>query len=257
MPFTIGTWNVNSLRVRLPQLSEWLAANPVDAIALQETKLTDGDFPQAALAAGNWQVKASGQKTYNGVAILAKYPLLDVVTDIQGFEDPQRRILAATCGALRIINLYVPNGQTVDSDKYRYKLGWLAAVRQWLRQQLAHYPNLIVLGDFNIAPEDRDVHDPAAWAGQVLVSEPERAALRAIFELGFVDVFRRFEQPAKAFSWWDYRAAAFRRNNGLRIDLILANRSLAEKCRESRIDKEPRKSERPSDHTPVLATFDI
>lgn len=257
MPFTIGTWNVNSLRVRLPQLTEWLAANPVDAIALQETKLTDGDFPQRELAADGWQVRASGQKTYNGVALVAKHPLLEVVTDIAGFEDPQRRILAASCGALRIVNLYVPNGQSVDSDKYRYKLGWLAAVRQWLAQELAQHPNLVVLGDFNIAPADRDVHDPAAWAGQVLVSEAERAALRAILDLGLVDVFRNFAQPEKSFSWWDYRAAAFRRNNGLRIDLILASAALTSRCRESRIDKEPRKSERPSDHTPVLATFDI
>ena len=257
MPFTIGTWNVNSLRVRLPQLTEWLAANPVDAIALQETKLTDGDFPQAGLAALGWQIRASGQKTYNGVAVLARQPLAEVTTDINGLEDPQRRIIAVTCGDLRIVNLYVPNGQTVGSDKYQYKLGWLAAVRQWLQVELSHYPKMIVLGDFNVAPEDRDVHDPVAWAGQVLVSEPERAALRDIMALGLVDVFRRFEQPAASFSWWDYRAAAFRRNNGLRIDLILASTALAATCLGVRIDKEPRKSERPSDHTPVLATFDI
>ncbi len=257
MPFTIGTWNVNSLRVRLPQLTEWLVANPVDAIALQETKLVDSDFPHAELATAGWHVRASGQKTYNGVALLARQPLIDPVTDIAGFEDPQRRILAVTCGALRIVNLYVPNGQEVDSDKFRYKLGWLAAVRDWLKSELARHPNLVVLGDFNIAPEDRDVHDPAAWLGQVLCSEPERSALQHILALGLVDVFRRFEQAEKAFSWWDYRAAAFRRNHGLRIDLILASAGLADRCRESRIDKEPRKSERPSDHAPVLATFDI
>lgn len=257
MPFTIGTWNVNSLRVRLPQLTEWLAANPVDAMALQETKLVDSEFPHAELAAAGWQVSASGQKTYNGVAVLARRPLADPVTDIAGFDDPQRRLLAVTCGPVRIVNLYVPNGQEVSSDKYRYKLGWLTAVRDWLQGELARHPDLIVLGDFNIAPEDRDVHDPAAWQGQVLCSEPERAALREILNLGLVDVFRRFEQPDKAFSWWDYRAAAFRRNNGLRIDLILASSALADRCRESRIDREPRKSERPSDHTPVLATFDI
>ena len=257
MPFTIGTWNVNSLRVRLPQLTEWLAANPVDAIALQETKLTDDNFPQAELAALGWQVRASGQKTYNGVAVLARQPLAEVTTDISGFEDPQRRVIAVTSGELRIVNLYVPNGQTVESEKYQYKLGWLAAVRRWLQAELARHPKMIVLGDFNVAPEDRDVHDPAAWAGQVLVSEPERAALRDIMALGLVDVFRRFEQPANSFSWWDYRAAAFRRNNGLRIDLILASTALATSCVAARIDKKPRKSERPSDHTPVLATFDI
>jgi exodeoxyribonuclease-3 len=257
MPFTIGTWNVNSLRVRLPQLTEWLAANPVDAIALQETKLTDQDFPLAELTAAGWQVAASGQKTYNGVAVLARAPLTGAVTDIDGFGDPQRRILAVSCGDLRIVDLYVPNGQSVDSDKYQYKLAWLAAVRGWLQRELQTYPRMIVLGDFNIAPEDRDVHDPGAWAGQVLCSEPERAALRGILELGFVDVFRRKEQPPQSFSWWDYRAAAFRRNNGLRIDLILASAPLAQHCTDSRIDREPRKSERPSDHTPVLATFDI
>ena len=257
MPFTIGTWNVNSLRVRLPQLTEWLAANPVDAVALQETKLTDNDFPYAELAAGGWQIKANGQKTYNGVAILARRPLDNVTTDIAGFEDPQRRVLAVTCGDLRIVNLYVPNGQSVGGDKYQYKLGWLAAARLWLQAELARYPKMIVLGDFNVAPEDRDVHDPAAWVGQVLVSEPERTALRDIMGLGLIDVFRRFGQPAGSFSWWDYRAAAFRRNNGLRIDLILASAALADLCSGTHIDKEPRKSERPSDHAPVLATFDI
>lgn len=257
MPFTIGTWNVNSLRVRLPQLTEWLIANPVDAIALQETKLTDQDFPLAELGAAGWQVVASGQKTYNGVAVLARGPLTDKVTDIDGFVDPQRRILAVTYGNLRIVDLYVPNGQSIDSDKYQYKLAWLSAVRGWLQQELRRYPQMIVLGDFNIAPDDRDVHDPAAWAGQVLCSVPERAALRSITDLGFIDVFRRAEQPPKSFSWWDYRAAAFRRNNGLRIDLILASETLAQRCTQSRIDREPRKSERPSDHTPVLATFDI
>jgi exodeoxyribonuclease III len=255
--FTIATWNVNSLRVRLPQLTEWLAANPVDAIALQETKLPDADFPQADLTAGGWQVHASGQKTYNGVAVLARAALSDPVTDLPQFPDPQRRILAVTCGAVRIVNLYVPNGQSVGSDKYQYKLAWLTAVRDWLRTEVARHPQLVVLGDFNIAPEDRDVHDPASWQGQVLVSDAERSALRELLALGLVDVFRRFEQPPEAFSWWDYRAAAFRRNHGLRIDLILASTSLAERCRVARIDKEPRKVERPSDHTPVLATFDI
>jgi exodeoxyribonuclease III len=179
------------------------------------------------------------------------------VRDIPALDDPQRRVLAATIGALRVVNVYVPNGQTVDSDKYRYKLSWLQALRVWLEAELQRHPKLLILGDFNIAPEDRDVHDPAAWAGQVLVSEPERAALRALQALGLHDVFRRFEQPPQSFSWWDYRQAAFRRNMGLRIDLILASEALAGSCVSASIDREPRRAERASDHTPVIAEFDI
>lgn len=253
----IATWNVNSLRVRLPQLAEWLAANPVHTIALQETKLEDAAFPRADIEALGYHVAASGQRTYNGVAILARAPLHDVITDIPGCDDPQRRVLAATIDGVRVINLYVPNGQAVGSDKYAYKLRWLEALRGWLAQEVARHPRLVVLGDFNIAPEDRDVHDPAGWEGSVLVSEPERAALRALTALGLADSFRLFEQPREIYSWWDYRQGAFRRNRGLRIDLLLVSAALAAACRESAIDREPRRAERPSDHAPAFASFDI
>lgn len=254
----IATWNVNSLRVRLPQLTEWLAGHPVHTLALQETKLPDADFPRAAIEALGYHVAYSGQPTYNGVAVLSREPLADVVTDIPGFDDPPRRVLAATiAGGVRVINLYVPNGQSVGSEKYAYKLRWLAALAPWLAAELAAHPSVVVLGDFNVAPEDRDVHDPAAWAGSVLVSEPERAALQALIDLGLLDTFRLFEQPPATFSWWDYRQGAFRRNAGLRIDLVLASRALAAACRACDIDREPRRAERPSDHAPVIATFDI
>lgn len=254
---TIATWNVNSLRVRLPQLTGWLAGVPVHTLALQETKLEDSAFPRAELEALGFEVAFSGQRTYNGVALLARAPITAVVTDIPGFEDPQRRVLAATIGGIRVVNLYVPNGQSVGSEKYAYKLRWLTALRDWLASEMAAHPDIIVLGDFNVAPEDRDVHDPAAWAGSVLVSEPEREALRALLALGLRDSFRLFEQPADSFSWWDYRQGAFRRNHGLRIDLLLVSETLARCCTGSTIDREPRRGERPSDHTPALASFDI
>ena len=253
----IATWNVNSLRVRLPHLLEWLQAQSPDVVALQETKLTDDAFPVEELRAAGYHVAFSGQKTYNGVALLARAPPADVVRDIPGYDDPQRRVLAATCGGVRVLGLYVPNGQSVGSDKYQYKLGWLRALHGWLRSEIAAHPKLVALGDFNIAPEDRDVHDPVAWEGQVLVSEPERAALRELCALGLEDVFRRFEQPPASFSWWDYRQGAFRRNNGLRIDLVLATGGLAAQCSACTIDVEPRRQERASDHTPVIATFDM
>lgn len=253
----IATWNVNSLRVRLPQLAEWLAANPVHTIALQETKLEDAAFPHADIEALGYHVAASGQRTYNGVAILARAPLHDVQAGIPSFDDLQRRVLAATIDGVRVVNLYVPNGQSVGSEKYAYKLRWLAALRDWLREELARHPRLIALGDFNIAPEDRDVHDPAAWAGSVHVSEPERAALRELLALGLADSFRLFEQPPGTYSWWDYRQGAFRRNNGLRIDLLLVSAALAKACTQSVIDREPRRAERPSDHAPAIASFDI
>ncbi len=253
----IATWNVNSLRVRLPQVLDWLAAHAPDIIALQETKLTDEAFPAAALGAAGYQVLYSGQKTYNGVAVLARAPLAAAVRSLPGLDDPQRRVLAASCAGVRVINLYVPNGQSVGSDKYEYKLRWLEALRGWLQTELAAHPQLIALGDFNIAPEDRDVHDPAAWSGSVLVSEPERTALGGLFSLGLRDVFRLFEQPPGTFSWWDYRAGSFRRNAGLRIDLILASTALAARCSGCRIDREARLAERASDHAPVIASFDI
>ena len=259
----IATWNVNSLKVRLPQLLDWLGASAPDVVALQETKTTDEVFPAAAINAAGYNVIYSGQKTYNGVAVLARSSgyasgnAVDAVRDIPGLEDPQRRVLATTIGELRVIDVYVPNGQAIDSDKYQYKLGWLQALQRWLRDELVRHPRLVILGDFNIAPEDRDVHDPAAWVGQVLVSEPERSALQGLMALGLQDVFRRFEQPPQSFSWWDYRQAAFRRNMGLRIDLILASQALAGSCVGSTIDREPRRAERASDHTPVIAEFDI
>ena len=253
----LATWNVNSLRVRLPHLGNWLAANPVDAIALQETKLPDPDFPREEIGALGFSPVYSGQRSYNGVAILAKQPPAEVVAGIPGFEDEQRRVLAATIGGVRVIDVYVPNGQAVGSEKYAYKLRWFAALTQYVATEIAKHRFLVILGDFNVAPEDRDVHDPKAWEGSVHVSGPERAALRALADTGLEDCFRRFEQPEKSYSWWDYRMMAFRRNAGLRIDLILASRPLAEKCAACHIDKAPRRLERPSDHAPVVAAFDI
>jgi exodeoxyribonuclease-3 len=253
----IATWNVNSLSVRLPQVLDWLARVQPDILALQETKTPDDQFPTAAFAGAGYRVAYAGQKTYNGVALVARQEPERVIRDIAGLEDPARRVLGATVGAIRVVNLYVVNGQDVGSEKYAYKLKWLEQVTQHLARETAENPRLVVLGDFNIAPEDRDVHDPEAWRERILCSTPEREALRAILGLGLVDTFRLFEQPEKSFSWWDYRAAGFRRNLGLRIDLILASRTLAERCVGCTIDTGPRKLERPSDHAPVLATFDL
>lgn len=253
----IATWNVNSLRVRLPQLAQWDAGAKPDLLALQEIKCTDEQFPGPELAALGYACAVAGQKTYNGVALLSRRGApTDVVTELPGFADPQRRVLAASVGGLRIVDVYCPNGQAVGSEKYAYKLAWYAALREFLAAELARHPRLVVLGDFNVAPEDRDVHDPAAWQDQVLCSGPERAALAALLDLGLSDCFRRFDQPAAAFSWWDYRAAGFRRNAGLRIDLVLASSALAATCRDCRIDPGPRGWDRPSDHAPVLADFD-
>ena len=251
----IATWNVNSLRVRLPHVLQWLDAAQPDILALQETKTVDEQFPLAALQDAGYQAVFAGQKTYNGVAILSKTVATDVVTDIPDLSDPQRRILAATIAGVRIINLYVVNGAEVGSDKYAYKLDWLAKVTAWLQTEMARYAQVVVLGDFNIAPEDRDVHNPNAWQGQVLCSEPERTALQAMQALGLQDTFRLFEQADKSFSWWDYRGGGFRRNHGLRIDLILVSDQLAAQCQSCVIDREPRTCEKPSDHTPVLAEF--
>src|ERR1044071_5540371 len=253
--FSIATWNVNSLRVRGEQLMEWLRSARPDVVALQETKMQDPDFPHPEFTAAGYHSVFSGQKTYNGVALLARQPMTDLVRDIPDFDDPHRRVLAATVGGFRVINLYVPNGQAPGSEKFAYKLKWFAALTRWLEKEAARHPGLIVLGDFNIAPEDRDVHDPAAWVGCVHVSPEERAALRGITELGLVDAFRHFEQPEKSFSWWDYRQGAFRRNNGLRIDLILVHRQLLPRLAGCHIDIEPRRVERASDHTPVIARF--
>ncbi|MDD5329393.1 MAG: exodeoxyribonuclease III [Sulfuricella sp.] len=252
----IATWNVNSLKVRLPHVLDWLAVHQPDVLCLQETKQEDANFPAAELAAAGYQTLFSGQKTYNGVAILSRLAGADTVTAIPGFTDAQKRVLATTIAGVRIVNVYVPNGQSVDSDKYQYKLGWLKALTAWLGEELARHPNLALLGDFNIAPEACDVHDPQAWEGQVLVSPPERDAFRSLRQLGLADSFRLFEQPEKSYSWWDYRMNSFRRNMGLRIDHILLSEALARHCTVCRIDAAPRKLERPSDHTPVVAEID-
>jgi exodeoxyribonuclease-3 len=249
----IASWNVNSLKVRLPHLLDWLAREQADVVCLQETKLEDPKFPVAEIEGAGWRCAFSGQKTYNGVAILSRAPMTGVASGIPGFPDEQKRVLAATIEGVRIVCVYVPNGQSVDSDKYRYKLEWLRALAAWLEDELKHYPDLAVLGDYNIAPEDRDVHDPAAWKDQVLCSEPERKAFRALQALGLKDSFRLFEQPEGAFSWWDYRMNAFRRRMGLRIDHVLLSGHLAPRCTSARIDIEPRRLERPSDHAPVIA----
>ncbi|HEX9706516.1 MAG TPA: exodeoxyribonuclease III [Steroidobacteraceae bacterium] len=253
----IATWNVNSLRVRMEHLGRWLADNAVDAIALQELKLADEHFPRAEIEALGLHAVCFGQKTYNGVAILSRSPAADVATGMPSEPDPQRRVIAATIGPVRLVNVYVPNGQAVGSEKYTYKLAWLERLRAYLASLLPVHPHLLVVGDFNIAPEDRDVHDPAAWEGSVHVSAPEREALAKIAALGFTDLFRRFEQPARSWSWWDYRMNAFRRDHGLRIDLMLASSKLAKRCTACTIDRLPRSWERPSDHAPVTAVFDI
>ncbi len=251
----IASWNVNSLRVRLPHILSWLETSQPSILGVQETKVTDDLFPAEAISEAGYEVVYAGQKTYNGVALIAKHAPLDIVTDLPGFEDPQRRLLGATVDSLRIINLYVPNGQAVGTEKYEYKLNWLNALRDFLENELNEHENIVVMGDFNVAPEDRDVHDPKAWVGSVLCSEPERAALTKITDLGFVDTFRLFEQEKNSFSWWDYRAAAFRRNQGLRIDLILASAAPKSACKRSMVDREPRTWDKPSDHAPVLAEF--
>jgi exodeoxyribonuclease-3 len=252
----IASWNVNSIRVRLPQVLEWLEARQPDVLGLQETKVPDDDFPAEALATAGYQAVWHGQKTYNGVALLTRTAPEDVVRGLTDYRDEQRRVVGATIGGVRIYNVYAPNGQAVGSDKYAYKLEWFAALRAQLARELKRHAGLLVMGDFNVAPEDRDVHDPAAWEGSVLVSPQERAALAAITGLGLSDSFRLFEQPRESFSWWDYRAAAFRRNRGLRIDLQLVSEPLARSCRQAAIDREPRGWERPSDHAPVYAEFD-
>jgi exodeoxyribonuclease-3 len=247
----LATWNVNSLKVRLPHLLEWLAANPVDVVCLQETKSEDKNFPQAEFEAAGYRSVFSGQKTYNGVAILSREAASDVQCGIPDLEDEQKRVLAATINGVRIVCVYIPNGQEVGSDKYEYKLKWLTALRAWLKDELQKHPRLALLGDYNIAPEGRDVYDPVAWKDHVLCSEPERDAFKGLLALGLRDAFRLHEQGEKFYSWWDYRMMAFRRNMGLRIDHILVSEAL--QCSSCIIDKAPRKLERPSDHTIVVA----
>lgn len=253
----IATWNVNSLKVRLPHVLDWLAATQVDVLCLQETKMEDRAFPFAELEAVGYHTAHNGQKTYNGAAILARRGLTEVRRDIPDFADEQKRVVAATVEGVRIICAYMPNGQEVGADKYQYKLRWLAALAGYVGEELQRWPQLALLGDYNIAPDDRDVHDPIAWTDRILCSEPERAAFRRLLDLGLADAFRLFEQPPKTYSWWDYRQMGFRRNHGLRIDHILLSGPLAAVCRSCVIDKAPRKLERPSDHAPVMATLDV
>ena len=249
----LASWNVNSLKVRLPQLLDWLTVEQPDVVCLQETKLEDHNFPQAEINAAGYQVVFSGQKTYNGVALLARETPTDVVFGNPHFPDPQKRLIAATVSGIRVIGAYVPNGQALDSDKYSYKLSWMNALETWVGEELNKHPQLMLAGDFNIAPDDRDVHNPAAWAGQILCSEPERAAFQRLLALGLKDSFRLFDQAEKSFSWWDYRMLGFQKNQGLRIDHILLSEPLAGRCIAAGIDREMRKRERASDHAPVTA----
>ena len=251
----LATWNVNSIKVRLPQLLDWLATAKPDVLCLQELKTEEPKFPRAELASAGYQAVVLGQKTYNGVAILSPSEPADRSEGIPGFADEQRRVIAATIGDTRVICVYCPNGQAVGSEKYDYKLRWFAALKEYLAAELQRHPKLAVAGDFNVAPEDRDVHDPKAWEGQVHVSEAERSAWQALLGLGLTDTFRLFEQPEKIYSWWDYRMLGFRRNAGLRIDQILVSAALAKSCTGCIVDKAPRKLERPSDHAPVVAEF--
>ena len=256
-PFKIASWNVNSLKVRLPHVLQWLEKVQPDVLVLQETKTMDENFPAEEIQEAGYQVIYSGQKTYNGVAILSKqdYLIEDVITDLPKLDDHQRRIMAATINGIRILDLYVVNGSEVGSEKFEYKLDWLDKVTDWVQQQSKQYPQFVILGDFNIAPADRDVHNPKSWHEKILCSTPERNALRKILDLGFVDTFRMFEQDDDIFSWWDYRSGGFDKNMGLRIDLVLASDLLAEQCIDSYVDPEPRGWERPSDHAPVVSEF--
>lgn len=254
----IATWNVNSLRVRLPQVLRWLDEVAPDVLALQEIKQTDEAVVAVVeeIAAAGYSIVTNGQKTYNGVALLSRTPMADVVRDLSDFEDTSRRYLSATVDGTRIVNVYIPNGQSLDSDKFTYKLDWLRALNTNLRTELARHERLVVLGDFNIAPADADVWDPARWENSVLVSEPEREAFARLADLGLTDLFRKFDQPEKTFSWWDYRARGFERNAGLRIDLILGSSAVTEACCAVQVDNKPRGWERPSDHAPVFAKID-
>lgn len=252
----IASWNVNSLKVRLPHLLDWLATARPDVVCLQELKLEDANFPRAEIEAAGYHVAFSGQKTYNGVALLARSPIEDVVRGNPHFPDEQKRLISGTVDGVRVVGAYMPNGQEVGCDKYDYKLRWLDALAEWLDGELRQHPQLALCGDYNIAPDDRDVHDPQRWRDCILVSEPERAAFRRLLALGLSDSFRLFEQPEKTFSWWDYRMLGFQKNLGLRIDMILLSAPLAEKCSAAGVDREPRKRERPSDHAPVWAQLD-
>jgi len=253
----IATWNVNSMNVREPHVVEWLQIHEPDVLVLQEIKQITEKFPAEALLELGYHSIASGQKTYNGVAVISKTAPVGPVYDFPDLEDPQRRVLASTIGDVRVVDLYIPNGSEVGSEKYAYKLNWLKSLRNFLEAEMQQHENVVVLGDFNIAPADADVHNPEKWGEAILCSPPEREALSELINLGLTDVFRKFEHPEGTFSWWDYRAAGFRRNAGLRIDLILTSDAMTERCTASYVDKEPRAWERPSDHAPVVAEFDF
>jgi len=255
--FKIATWNVNSLKVRLPHVLQWLETESPDVLALQETKSIDENFPVEAINEAGYQVSYIGQKTYNGVATLCKSTIETLATNLPDYDDVQRRVLAINNSNVTILNLYVPNGSEVDSDKYRYKLEWFSKLHPFIKQLQTNNDRLIILGDFNIAPEDEDVHDPKEWEGSILVSQAERDEFKKLLSHGLKDCFRLFDQEEKIFSWWDYRAAAFRRGRGMRIDHILASNTLSDSCCACYIDKAPRNLERPSDHTPVVAEFKL
>jgi exodeoxyribonuclease-3 len=251
----LATWNVNSLTVRLPQVLDWLAANPVDALVLQETKTTDDKFPREAIEAAGYQVAFFGQKTYNGVALISRVQAQDVVKNIPGFEDDMARVIAGTVDGVRVIGAYFPNGQAPESDKFVYKMRWLDALHAWLGREISQYPELVLMGDFNITVDDRDVWDPVGLKDTIHCTVPEREHFQRLIELGMHDAFRLFDQAEKSYSWWDYREFAFRRNRGLRIDHILVSDALQASVQSCVIDKAPRKNERPSDHTPVVVTL--
>ncbi|CAN5559327.1 exodeoxyribonuclease III [soil metagenome] len=253
----IASWNVNSLSIRLPQLIDWLALHQPDVLVLQETKLTDDKFPHDELTAAGYRAECFGQKTYNGVALISKLPVTDVIRNLPGHDDEQARVITGAVGDVRVIGAYVVNGQAVDSPKFVYKMAWLESLRRFVADEIVKYPKLVIMGDFNIAPDDRDVHDPVLWAGQVLCTPQERDHFAALLGLGLSDSFRLFEQPPKIYSWWDYRQLAFRKNQGLRIDHILVSDALKGSVRSSVVDKLTRKNERPSDHAPVIAEIEL
>jgi len=258
----IASWNVNSLRVRLQHTLDWIEANQPDALCLQELKLPDTDFPSDAFTEIGYQSAFTGQKTYNGVATITKSELKNVVLDLPNFEDEQRRYVAGDLTTesgqtLRLINVYVPNGQALDSDKFQYKRAWFAKLQQSIRDNLNQYDNVLLVGDFNITPSDLDVHDPAKWRGKIHCSDIERLMLQKLMSEGLFDTYRKFNRDGDQFSWWDYRTSGYSRNEGLRIDLILASSSMLNNAESCLIDEAPRKLERPSDHTPVVANFNL
>lgn len=253
----IATWNVNSLAVRLPQMLDWLTLHQPDAIGIQETKLVDEKFPIAEIEAAGYHAAWHGQKTYNGVAVLSRTVASDVVKNIPGFDDPQARVIAATVNGVRFINAYMPNGQAPGTEKFDYKMRWMQALRDWVAAELKLHQQLALVGDYNVAPDDRDVYDPVAWAGQIHCTPEERAHFSGLIEGGLCDSFRLFEQPPKSWSWWDYRNLAFRKNQGLRIDHILVSEALKPRVKSCVIDKLPRKNERPSDHAPVMVEISV